>query len=100
MIFVRLLIRLYQIILSPLIAFVAGPGAGCRFEPTCSHFFLEACETHGVSHGSWLGLKRIGRCHPWGGNGYDPVPERLPIDANAKSGTCPIGTRHPAPGNT
>ena len=57
MIFVRLLIRLYQIFLSPLIAFVAGPGAGCRFEPTCSHYFLQACETHGVSRGSWLGAE-------------------------------------------
>ena len=97
MIFVRLLIRAYQIFLSPLIAFVAGPGAGCRFEPTCSHYFLEACETHGVLRGNWLGLKRIARCQPWGGHGCDPVPEelpiadcQLPIEEGAKAGSLPI----------
>ncbi len=69
----RLLIRLYQYTLSPLLALFGG---GCRFEPTCSAYFLEAIEKHGFAQGSWLGLKRLGRCHPWGGSGYDPVPNR------------------------
>jgi hypothetical protein len=70
----RLLIRLYKYTLSPLLSLLGGPGSGCRFEPTCSAYFLEAVETHGLAHGSWLGLKRLARCHPWGGRGHDPVP--------------------------
>jgi putative membrane protein insertion efficiency factor len=74
---VRVFIRLYQCTLSPLLSLVAGGGSGCRFQPTCSAYFLEAVESHGFLHGSWLGLKRIGRCQPWGGYGHDPVPSRL-----------------------
>ena len=77
---IRLLIRFYQICISPALHFIAGPGGGCRFEPTCSQYFLEAVEEHGSLRGSWLGLKRILRCHPWGGHGHDPVPR-------AKQGT-------------
>jgi putative membrane protein insertion efficiency factor len=73
---VRILIRAYQAVLRPLLKAVGGPGCGCRFEPGCSTYFLQACETHGVLRGSWLGLKRLGRCHPWGGSGFDPVPPR------------------------
>ena len=73
---VRFIIRLYQCTLSPLLALLCGPDCGCRFTPTCSRYFLEAVETHGVRHGSWLGLKRLARCQPWGGVGYDPVPPR------------------------
>ena len=69
---VRLLIRFYQGFISPVIHLT--PGSGCRFTPSCSAYFLEAVETHGVLRGGWMGLKRIGRCHPWGGFGYDPVP--------------------------
>ena len=76
MIFLRVLIRAWQLLLSPLVRFLGGPGAGCRFEPSCSHYFLEACDCHGVARGSWLGMKRLARCHPWGGQGYDPVPPR------------------------
>jgi len=64
-------IRLYQVTLSPLL----GPSK-CRFKPTCSHYAVEAIEEWGIFKGSWLALKRILRCHPWGGFGYDPVPKR------------------------
>jgi uncharacterized protein len=61
-------IRLYQLTLSPWL------GRRCRYEPTCSAYAAEAIERYGVGRGSWLAAKRIGRCHPWGGAGYDPVP--------------------------
>jgi len=70
---VRLLIRGYQLFLSPVIHFIGGPGAGCRFRPTCSEYFLQAVEHHGVLKGGWLGVCRLARCQPWGGSGYDPV---------------------------
>jgi len=75
---IRLLIRFYQRFLSPLLHYGAGPAAGCRFEPTCSHYFLQAVETHGVLRGCGYGIWRILRCHPWGGSGYDPVPQASP----------------------
>ena len=62
------LIRLYRIALSPLI------GPACRFEPSCSSYAIEAIARRGVIRGGWLAARRIGRCHPWGGFGYDPVP--------------------------
>jgi putative membrane protein insertion efficiency factor len=71
----RFLIRCYQILLSPVLAWLGGPDSGCRFQPTCSQYCLQAIETHGFLHGTWLSLKRLGRCHPWGGSGHDPVPE-------------------------
>jgi uncharacterized protein len=70
----RFIVRVYQCTLSPLLGLLCGPDSGCRFTPTCSAYFLEAVETHGIRCGSWLGLKRLARCHPWGGSGYDPVP--------------------------
>src|SRR5215216_2083687 len=73
---VRFIIRIYQCTLSPLLRLLCGPDCGCRFTPSCSRYFLEAVETHGLRHGSWLGLKRLARCQPWGGCGYDPVPPR------------------------
>ena len=63
-----LLIRLYQWTLSPLL------GPVCRFHPSCSHYALEAIERFGVLRGSWLTLRRLGRCHPWHAGGFDPVP--------------------------
>jgi len=72
---VRFFIRIYQFTLSPLLRLLCGPNSGCRFTPSCSAYFLEAIEVHGIGHGSWLGLKRLARCQPWGGCGYDPVPD-------------------------
>ena len=62
------LVRLYRLAISPWL------GANCRFDPTCSSYAIEALEVHGVLKGTWLAVRRIGRCHPWGGSGYDPVP--------------------------
>ena len=61
-------IKLYQILLSPLL------GQSCRYHPTCSQYTIEAIEKYGPIKGIWLGTKRIARCHPWGGSGHDPVP--------------------------
>lgn len=69
-----LLIHGYRWFLSPLKVALAGPSAGCRFEPSCSEYALEAVRRHGACRGGWLALSRIGRCHPWGGCGCDPVP--------------------------
>ena len=71
---IRIFIRGYQLLISPVLSLFFGPNAGCRFEPTCSQYFLEAVEEHGALRGSWLGVRRILRCHPWGGQGIDPVP--------------------------
>lgn len=62
------LVRGYQIVLSPLLP------ASCRYYPSCSAYALEALEKHGARRGSWLALKRLGRCHPFHAGGYDPVP--------------------------
>jgi len=53
----------------------AGRPSPCRFDPSCSAYALEALEQHGAVRGSWLILRRLSRCHPWGGHGWDPVPE-------------------------
>lgn len=71
---IRLAIRAYQIFISPILSLLVGPNSGCRFQPTCSQYFLEAVEAHGALRGSWLGIKRLLRCQPWGGKGFDPVP--------------------------
>ena len=65
-----ILVRFYQICISPFI----GGRAACRFTPTCSEYTRMAIEKYGLIHGVWLGLKRISRCRPGGGCGYDPVP--------------------------
>jgi len=62
------LLRGYQLAISPLL------GRNCRYLPTCSEYAREALETHGLLRGGWLSLRRLARCHPWGGQGYDPVP--------------------------
>ncbi|WP_308915821.1 membrane protein insertion efficiency factor YidD [Jannaschia sp. LMIT008] len=61
-------VRAYQLILSPWL------GTNCRFQPTCSAYAMEALERHGALRGAWLAARRIARCRPWGGSGYDPVP--------------------------
>lgn len=68
------LIAVYRLVAKPALQFIAGPGGSCRFTPTCSRYCEEAIRTHGAISGSLLGMKRICRCHPWGGQGYDPVP--------------------------
>jgi putative membrane protein insertion efficiency factor len=68
-------VRLYRWVISPAKTFLFGPLGRCRFTPSCSEYALEALRGHGAMAGSWLALKRIGRCHPWGGCGHDPVPE-------------------------
>jgi putative membrane protein insertion efficiency factor len=65
---VVLALRVYQLLLSPWL------GPACRYEPTCSHFAIEAIERHGIPRGAWLALRRIARCQPFGASGYDPVP--------------------------
>lgn len=61
-------IKFYKMCISPMLP------AACRFQPTCSEYALQAIKKHGPFRGTWLAIKRICRCHPWGGSGYDPVP--------------------------
>jgi len=79
-------VRVYQLVIVPVM-----PAGGCRFHPSCSAYALEAIESHGPVRGAWLALKRIGRCHPWGPAGVDPVPPT----ATGSGKTDPI---HPAEG--
>ncbi|WP_443634946.1 membrane protein insertion efficiency factor YidD [Candidatus Marifrigoribacter sp. Uisw_064] len=65
-----LIIRFYQLAISPILP------STCRYSPTCSHYSIEALQTHGLLKGTWLSIKRIFSCHPWGGKGYDPVPKK------------------------
>jgi uncharacterized protein len=67
-----LLLRGYKRFVSPLL------GQRCRFHPSCSTYTMEAIERFGVLRGGWLGVRRIGRCHPLHPGGYDPVPDTLP----------------------
>jgi putative membrane protein insertion efficiency factor len=62
-------VRLYRTLVSPML------GENCRFEPSCSRFFEEAIRRYGAGRGTWMGLRRLASCHPWGGaGGFDPVP--------------------------
>ena len=64
------LVKIYQWIISPILP------QSCRYIPTCSNYMIEAVKVWGPFKGTWLGLKRIASCHPWGGHGHDPVPKR------------------------
>jgi len=77
----RLVVALYRYGISPFV-----PGT-CRFHPSCSSYAEEALCTHGAVHGSFLALKRILRCHPWGGSGYDPVPTAEPVERTDRQGS-------------
>ena len=66
-----ILIRAYQLIISPML------GSNCRFAPTCSEYAIESFKSHGLIKGLFFSIKRIGKCHPWGGHGYDPIPTKI-----------------------
>ncbi|MFN3521825.1 MAG: membrane protein insertion efficiency factor YidD [Phenylobacterium sp.] len=74
-------LRAYKLTLSPLI------GRQCRFLPTCSEYAAEALISHGPVRGGWLAVRRVCRCNPWGGSGYDPPPEK-PDGARRRNWTC------------
>jgi uncharacterized protein len=71
------LIRLYQALVSPML------GVACRYEPSCSAYAYEAVERYGVARGAWMALRRLSRCRPGGGSGYDPVPDRPAAEARS-----------------
>ncbi len=77
------LLKGYRFAISPLY------GQVCRFYPTCSAYALEAVTEHGALRGSWLAVRRIGRCHPWNPGGYDPVPRRHSSTRPEPSTTTP-----------
>ena len=70
---VTLVLKIYRLFLSPLLHLLLGPGHGCRFTPSCSEYAEEAIQELGTFRGSWLALRRVCRCHPFSGSGYDPV---------------------------
>jgi putative membrane protein insertion efficiency factor len=75
------LVWLYRMAISPWL------GNNCRFDPSCSEYALEALKMHGAFRGTWLAAQRIGRCHPWGGTGYDPVPDSKEVEQRRKERT-------------
>jgi len=89
-------VKVYRCALSPIKTALLGPSARCRYAPSCSEYGLEAIQRHGAVSGSWLALKRICRCHPWGSCGHDPVPERkfkvsrseLPVRRERRAEQC------------
>jgi putative membrane protein insertion efficiency factor len=77
-------VRIYRAAISPVLTAVFTPlGFGCRFHPTCSQDAADAIRTHGACKGTWLAARRLCRCHPWGGSGYDPVPASTGLGHNA-----------------
>ncbi len=76
-------VRAYQKVVSPLL------GQNCRYYPSCSHYAYEAIEIHGAVRGSWLGVKRIGRCHPFNEGGFDPVPGSTDVTTQEAQGSTP-----------
>jgi putative membrane protein insertion efficiency factor len=86
------LVRAYRFFLSPWL------GSSCRFEPTCSAYALQALDRHGALGGSYLTLRRIGRCHPWCDGGCDPVPDTLPRPFPSRAGGArATGGAQPSP---
>lgn len=84
----KALVRAYQLMISPYFP------PSCRYTPTCSHYAIQALDKHGALKGSWLAMKRIGRCHPWSDGGYDPVPESdTYADRNQTETTTPTENR-------
>lgn len=79
------LIRFYRSAVSP------WTPPSCRYTPTCSAYALEAIQRHGAGGGSWLALRRILRCHPWGGHGYDPVPDPERADGGGRTAPSGVG---------
>jgi putative membrane protein insertion efficiency factor len=77
------LVHIYKYVISPVI------GPRCRFYPTCSTYMIEAIEAHGPIKGTWLGLKRLGRCHPYNDGGYDPVPGCCDASSHTPHEECP-----------
>jgi len=75
-------IRIYQYAISPLL------GANCRYSPTCSAYAIQAIQEWGPIKGTWMGIKRISTCHPWGGEGYDPVPKNPKNHAEDHTNCC------------
>ncbi|MBK5928855.1 membrane protein insertion efficiency factor YidD [Rhodobaculum claviforme] len=84
-------VRAYRLLWSPWV------GHNCRYQPTCSAYALEALSRHGALRGGWLALRRIGRCHPWGASGYDPVPGADP-EHDRQNGTRPDARPRNDPG--
>jgi putative membrane protein insertion efficiency factor len=78
----RALIRAYQWIVAPVI------GVNCRFAPSCSEYACEAIDRHGALGGAYLAARRLLRCHPWGGHGFDPVPDGSPLTSAARRCAC------------
>jgi putative membrane protein insertion efficiency factor len=86
------LIRGYQKVGAPVLTALFGPM--CRYEPSCSAYGLEAIRVHGATKGAWLAVKRLCRCHPWGGCGHDPVPPAQPEAANPTARHCCADAAH------
>jgi putative membrane protein insertion efficiency factor len=73
------LLRAYRLLISPLY------GQVCRYHPSCSAYALEAVQRHGALRGTWLAVRRLGRCHPWAAGGYDPVPPSSSVPTSSRS---------------
>jgi putative membrane protein insertion efficiency factor len=87
------LVRLYQIVFTPLKGMLFGAASCCRFSPTCSSYAIEALRAHGLFRGGLFTARRLLRCHPWGGSGYDPVPLETPAKPCASHSHPPSGCR-------
>ena len=86
-------VRAYRWGISPAVRLVFGPVAQCRYTPSCSAYALEAVQTHGAGAGSWLAAKRLCRCHPWGGCGWDPVPTFMPHQSPTLPAAAPANSK-------